>query len=115
MCDQAISLLGDAQYSLTRHLASSCAATKEQLFQLNRKVDELKGQAEEVHQHQLSFHHGAVENTKKWTALADQGKLVDAVKEARIAHGLDMFDAASLVKAYRDRKYAFAHIPPKEA
>lgn len=115
MCDDAISHLGEAQAALSRHLANPQVATEAQFSQLSQQVEELKNQVEEVHQHQLSFHHGAVENTKQWTALADQGKLVDAIKGARVAHGLGLMDAKRLVTAYKTRKYAFAQVPLNEA
>lgn len=115
MCDDALAYLDRAQVTLSQHLAKSDPVTDEQLTLLNRKVGALRDQVEEIHQHQLSFHHGAVENTKQWTALADRGKLVDAIKGARVAHGLGIYDAKQLVTAYNQRKYAFAGIPPHQA
>lgn len=114
MYNEAMDHLSIAQTELNKHLGSPTAASADQLFHLTRTLDDLKVQAEEAHQHRLSFHHGAVENTKQWTALMDNGKFMDAIKTARVAHKLDVLDAKRLVTAYRDRKYAFSNVPPKE-
>lgn len=115
MYNDAMDHLSRAQTELNRHLDGTTPATPDQLFHLTSTLDDLKVQADEVHQHRLSFHHGAAENTMEWTAKMDHGKLIEAIKIARVVHKLDILDAKRLVTAYRDRKYAFANVPLKQA
>lgn len=107
--------LNEAQEALAKHLAGTVPAVDGQISPLNQRVNDLHEQVDQLHQHQLSFHHGAVENTKRWTALADRGNIVEAVKEACVTHGLGLHDALILVKAYQARKYAFAQTAPNQA
>jgi len=62
----------------------------------------------------LSYRYAADPKSQAWKDVADAYKpgfgmsIVDAIREARVQHGLGIRDAKDLIEAYRDKKYAFA-------